>query len=80
MALVKKPPQTVERCFQLEELISSLLDDYCKFVECSPDYVTNFALKKMLAGDPEYKKWKASQPEAPALKQTALSSHHTRTA
>ena len=80
MALVKKPPQTVERRFQLEEPVSSLLDDYCKFVECSPDYVTNFALQKMVARDPEYKKWKASQPEAPTLKQTALSSQHTRTA
>jgi hypothetical protein len=32
----------------------------CKFVDGTPDYVANFALRKTLARDPEYRKWKAS--------------------
>jgi hypothetical protein len=61
MALIKKPPESIERRIRLEEPVSRLLDDYCRFVDCTPDYVANFALRKMLARDPEYKKWKASQ-------------------
>jgi hypothetical protein len=64
MALIKKPPETIERQFRLEEPISQLLDDYCRFVDCTPDYVTNFALRRTLARDPEYKQWKASQAAA----------------
>lgn len=80
MALVKKPPQMVGRRIRLEEPVSSLLDNYCRFVDCTPDYVTNFALKRMLARDREYKKWKASQSAAPGSKETALSSQDARTA
>lgn len=72
MALVKRPPETIERRIRLEEPISRLLDDYCKFVDCTPDYVTNFALKKLLARDPEYKKWKASQAAVSPARETAV--------
>ena len=61
MAYIKKPPENVSRSLQLEKPVSDLLDDYCKFVEVTPDYVANFALRKTLARDPEYKKWKAIQ-------------------
>jgi hypothetical protein len=61
MAIVKRPPESVSRSLSLEKPVSELLDDYCKFVDCTPDYVANFALRKMLARDPEYKKWKASK-------------------
>jgi len=64
MAIVKKPPESVNRSLSLEKPVSELLDDYSKFVDCAPDYVTNFALKKMLARDPEYKKWRASKISA----------------
>jgi hypothetical protein len=80
MALVKKPPETIERRIHLEEPVSRLLDDYCKFVDCTPDYVANFALKKMLARDPEYKKWKASQSADPPAKEPTALSHTARTA
>jgi hypothetical protein len=60
MAIVKRPPESVSRSLSLEKPVSELLDDYCKFVDCSADYVANFALKKMLSRDPEYKKWKAA--------------------
>ncbi len=61
MALVKKPPEIVGRTIKLDQPLSELLDDYCRFVECSPDYVTNFTLRKTLARGREYKKWKASR-------------------
>ena len=64
MAFIKKPPVSVERNLHLEKPVSDLLDEYCRFVDCTPDYVANFALRKMLARDPEYRKWKASQDGA----------------
>ena len=67
MAIVKKPPESVSRSLSLEKPVSDLLDNYCKFVDCSADYVTNFALKKMLSRDPEYKKWKMAHNGASSL-------------
>jgi len=61
IATVKRPPRPVSRSLSLEKPVSELLDDYCKFVDCTPDYVANFAMKKMLARDPEHKKSKASR-------------------
>lgn len=61
MAIVKRPPESVSRSLSLEKPVSELLDDYCKFVDCTADYVANFALKKTLSRDPEYRKWKASK-------------------
>ena len=61
MATIKKPPETVERTLRLEQPVSHLLDDYSRFVDCTPDYVANVALREVLARDPEYKRWKASQ-------------------
>jgi hypothetical protein len=61
MAIVKRPPESVSRSLSLEKPISELLDDYCRFVDCTPDYVANFTLKKTLSRDHEYKKWKASK-------------------
>jgi hypothetical protein len=78
MALVKKPPETIERQIRLEEPVSRLLDEYSKFVECTPDHVTNFALRRMLARDREYKKWKASQePPSTGQGSTAPSARTT---
>jgi bacterioferritin (cytochrome b1) len=64
MSFIKKPHVNVERTLQLEKPVSELLDEYCRFVDCSADYVANFALRKMLARDPEHRKWKASQDAA----------------
>jgi hypothetical protein len=72
MAIVKKPPERVSRPLQLERPVSELLDDYAKFVDCTPDYVANFALRKSLARDPDYRKWKASQNGATTSKREAL--------
>jgi hypothetical protein len=80
MAMIKKPPETVERRIRLEEPVSQLLDDYSRFVDCTADYVANFALRKMLSRDPEYRKWRASQ-SAPSTRKTSIdSSHPTRSA
>jgi bacterioferritin (cytochrome b1) len=71
MAIVKKPPESVSRSLQLEQPVSALLDDYARFVDCTADYVANFALRKTLARDPDYKKWKAGQNGASAGKRGA---------
>jgi hypothetical protein len=65
MAIVKRPPASVNRSLSLEKPVSELLDDYCRFVDCTADYVANFALKKTLSRDPEYKKWKAARNGVP---------------
>ena len=61
MAIIKRPPESVTRSISLEQPVSDLLDDYCRFVDCSADYVANSALKRLLSRDPEYKKWKAAK-------------------
>ena len=71
MAIVKKPPESVSRSLQLEQPVSALLDDYARFIDCTADYVANFALRKTLARDPDYKKWKAGQNGASAGKRGA---------
>lgn len=59
MALVKKPPETVSCTVKLDQPVSELLDD-CRLVDCTPDYVTNFTLRRTLARDPDFRKWKSS--------------------
>jgi hypothetical protein len=61
MALVKKPPETISRTLKLDRPVSELLDEYCRFVDCTPDYVTNFLLRKTLAQDAEFRRWKAAR-------------------
>ena len=64
MAYIKKPPQFISRSIQLEEPVSELLDEYARFVDCTPDHVANYALKKILWRDPEYRRWRAEQRNA----------------
>jgi len=61
VAFITAPPVSVERCLQPEKPVSDLLDQYCRFVGCTADYVANFAPGKMPARNAEYRKWKASQ-------------------
>lgn len=68
MAIIKKPPESVTRSLRLEQPVSELLDDYARFVDCTADYVANFALRKTLARDPDYRKWRASQNGDGAIK------------
>jgi len=78
MALVKKPPVTVEPHLPLKEPVSRLLDDYGRFVDGTPDYVAS-ALKKLGARDPEHKKWKASQSGTSPAKEMTAPPHAART-
>jgi len=79
MAYIKKPPELVSRSFKLEQPVSDLLEDYSRFVECTPDHVANYVLKKLLWRDPEYRKWRAEQkatqsktaPDSTAVRRTA---------
>jgi hypothetical protein len=59
MAYIKKPPELVSRSLKLEQPVNELLDDYSRFVDCTPDHVANYVLKKLLWRDPEYRKWRA---------------------
>jgi hypothetical protein len=61
MAYIKKPPELISRSLKLEQPVNELLDDYSRFVECTPDHVANYVLKKLLWRDPEYRKWRADQ-------------------
>ncbi|HKW35197.1 MAG TPA: hypothetical protein VJN92_19455 [Candidatus Acidoferrum sp.] len=70
MAIIRKPPQSINRSLQLEQPVSDLLDEYAKFVDGTLDDVANFALRKTLARDPDYKKWKLSQNGATGGKRT----------
>jgi hypothetical protein len=79
MAFVKKPPESIERTLHLERPVSELLDDYCRFVDCGPDYVANFALRKMLSRDPDYRKWKTAQAPTSGTKGPNLPSGGHRT-
>jgi hypothetical protein len=77
MAIIKRPPESVTRSLSLEQPVSDLLDEYCRFVDCTSDYVVNFALKKMLSRDPEYRKWKASKNGTPATASEAANKKDT---
>ena len=68
MAYIKKPPSLVKREIQLEQPVSDLLDDYSQFLECTPDHIANFVLKKLLWRDPEYRKWREQQRNGTAGK------------
>ena len=70
MAYIKKPPSLVNREINLEQPVSELLDDYARFVECTPDHVANYVLKKLLSRDPEYRKWRQDQKSAAPAKRT----------
>jgi len=61
MTLIKKPPHVISRSIELEESVSDLLNEYARFVECTPDHVANSALKKTLSRDREYRRWRAEQ-------------------
>ena len=71
MAYIKKPPELVSRSIKLEQPTSDLLDDYARFVECTPDHVANSVLKKILWRDPEYRRWRAGQKNATQDKPTS---------
>ena len=61
MPIVPKEPTIVKREICLEQPTSDLLDDYARFIESRADHVVNSVLKKTLAKDRDYKRWKSQQ-------------------
>lgn len=72
MPYIKRPSETVNRSLRLEQPASELLDDYARFIETTPDYLANSALRKVLWKDPEYRKWRNEQ-RGPSQKREANS-------
>jgi hypothetical protein len=60
MAIVKKPPETVNRPLSLERPVGELRDNYARFVDCSADYLAHFTPRKLFARDRECRKSKAA--------------------
>jgi hypothetical protein len=75
MAIVKKPPESVNRPLQLERPVSDLLDEYARFVDCTPDYVANYTLRKTLWRDPEFRKWRSEHDGKNAATRPAAAPH-----
>jgi hypothetical protein len=61
MPIVKKAPEMMSREIKLEQPVNELLEDYARFIECSPDYVINAVLKKILWRDLDYRKWRGER-------------------
>lgn len=61
MPIVPKEPTIVKREIRLEQPANELLDDYARFIESRPDHVVNAVLKKTLAKDRDYKRWKSQR-------------------
>jgi hypothetical protein len=80
MAYIKKPHESVNRSLKLDRPVSELLDDYSRFVECTPDYVANDALRRFLWRDPEYRKWRQEQRGTPSTKKATEPTATGRTA
>lgn len=79
MALIKRPPETIERRIRLDAPVSQLLNDYARFVNGTPDDVTNFALRKMLTRGPAYKRWKTSQAPVAGTKESRTITEQAKT-
>jgi len=64
MTIIKKAPEIIVREIDLEQPVIELLEDYARFIESSPDYVVNSALKKVLWRDQDYRKWRSDRHNA----------------
>jgi hypothetical protein len=61
VSIIKKAPEIMTREVKLEVPVNELLEDYARFIESSTDHVVNAALKKVLWGDQDYRKWRAER-------------------
>ena len=59
MPIVPRQPVIVKREIRLEQHVNELLEDYAQFIDSSPEDVVNSVLKKMIAKDRDYKRWKS---------------------
>lgn len=51
MPVISKPPQIVERKYQLEDFVADAADQYAEWIDSTTDHVVNSAVKMMLWSD-----------------------------
>jgi predicted transcriptional regulator len=64
MPIIKAPPRqpkAVTIQARVEESVKTQLDQYAKFIDCSPSYVITEALKVLFKRDDEFKAWLGQQ-------------------
>lgn len=61
MPVINKPPQIVERKYQLEDLVVDAAEQYAGWIGSTPDHVVNSAVKMMLWRDKSFLTWRKSQ-------------------
>jgi predicted transcriptional regulator len=60
MAIIKAPPKqpkSVTIQARVEESVKTQLDQYAKFIDCTPSYIIAEALKVLFKRDDEFKAW-----------------------
>jgi len=58
MSVINKPPQIVERKYQLEDLVADAAEQYAGWIGSTPDHVVNSAVKMMLWRDKGFLAWR----------------------
>ena len=61
MPVINKPPQIVERKYQLEDLVADAAEQYASWIGSTADHVVNSAVKMMLWRDKSSLAWRKSQ-------------------
>ena len=61
MPVINKPPQIVERKYQLEDLVADAAEQYAGWIGSTPDHVVNSAVKMLLWRDKGFLTWRKAQ-------------------
>ena len=61
MSVINKPPQIVERKYQLEDLVADAAEQYAGWIGSTPDHAVNSAVKMMLWRDKGLLAWRKAQ-------------------
>jgi hypothetical protein len=61
MPVINKPPQIVERKYQLEDLVADAAEQYAGRIGSATDHVINSAVKMMLWRDKSFLAWRKTQ-------------------
>ena len=64
MSIINKPPQIVNREYQLQEPVAQAVEKYAAFIQSTPDHVVNSALKMVIWKDAEFRRWRKQQQSA----------------
>jgi hypothetical protein len=71
MPVINKPPQIVERKYQLEDLVVDAAEQYAGWIGSTTDHVVNSAVKMMLWRDKSFRAWRRSQDGSRRTGQTS---------